>query len=110
MTIRPTRLREKSPLISPATLERSSLSRSVPQAPPSRPPRDGPSPAPQGKSYPPVFREGDTVKLELNKDTQQVRMWVNDNAAFTVDGVDRQSKFFVNMEGAKSAVELVRVA
>jgi hypothetical protein len=63
----------------------------------------------QGKSYPPKFVEGDTVKMELNKDTQEIKMWINDNLPFTVTGINKEAKFFVNMEGAQSSVEIVRV-
>ncbi len=63
----------------------------------------------QGKSYPPKFVEGDTVNMELNKDTQELKMWINDNASFTIGGIDKQAKFFVNMEGVLSAVEIVRI-
>lgn len=63
----------------------------------------------QGKSYPPKFVEGDTVKIELNKDTREVKMWVNDKAPFTVGGIDPSAKFFANMEGVQSAIEIVRI-
>ena len=64
---------------------------------------------PQGKSYPPKFVEGDTVKLELNKDTREIKMAINDGAAFTVGGIDPASKFFVNMEGKDSSIEIIRI-
>jgi hypothetical protein len=63
----------------------------------------------QGKSYPPKFGEGDTVNLELNKDTREVKMWINDKAPFTIGGIDPAAKFFVNMEGEQSAIEIVRI-
>lgn len=62
-----------------------------------------------GKSYPPKFGEGDTVNLELNKDTREVKMWINDKAPFTIGGIDPAAKFFVNMEGEQSAIEIVRI-
>jgi hypothetical protein len=63
----------------------------------------------QGKSYPPKFVEGDTVNMELNKDTQEIKMWINDNLPFTISGIDKEAKFFVNMEGVLSSVEIVRI-
>ena len=53
--------------------------------------------------------EGDTVKLELNKDTREIKMAINDGAAFTVGGIDPASKFFVNMEGKDSSIEIIRI-
>ncbi len=53
--------------------------------------------------------EGDTVNMELNKDKQEIKMWINDNLPFTVSGINKDAKFFVNMEGAQSSVEIVRI-
>ena len=53
--------------------------------------------------------EGDTVNMELNKDTQEIKMWINDNLPFTITGINKEAKFFVNMEGKQTSVEIVRI-
>ena len=63
----------------------------------------------QGSSYPPKFKEGDTVKMELNKAKGEFTFWVNSGTPFTIKGVSPSSKFFVNAEAKDSQFEIMRV-
>ncbi|EKX53758.1 hypothetical protein GUITHDRAFT_150280 [Guillardia theta CCMP2712] len=62
-----------------------------------------------GNAYPPKFQEGDVIHMELDRDNQVFKCWVNNGKPFVVNGVAKNSKFFVNMEGKESAVELVKL-
>jgi hypothetical protein len=59
-----------------------------------------------GPSYPPKFKQGDMVKMELNKATGVFKCWVNDGEPFMVDGVAPNAKFFVNAEAKSTQFEI----
>lgn len=62
-----------------------------------------------GDSYPPKFKDGDVVNMELNKATGEFKAWVNGGNPFTVQGVSPSSKFFVNCEAKDSTFEIMRL-
>jgi len=62
-----------------------------------------------GDSYPPKFKDGDVVKMELNKATGEFKVWVNDGVPCVVQGVSPASKFFVNAEAKDSQFEIMRL-
>jgi len=62
-----------------------------------------------GDSYPPKFKDGDVVKMELNKATGEFKAWVNDGVPFVIQGVSPASKFFVNAEAKDSQFEIMRL-
>jgi len=59
-----------------------------------------------GPSYPPKFKQGDMVKMELNKATGVFKCWANDGEPFMVDGVAPNAKFFVNAEAKSTQFEI----
>ncbi|KAJ1491827.1 hypothetical protein T484DRAFT_1881970 [Baffinella frigidus] len=59
-----------------------------------------------GDSYPPKYKADDVVWMELNHDEQSFKLSVNGGSPFQLKSVPG-ARFFVNMEGLDSAVELV---